>query len=83
MDCNKMLTGFSCFTHQMLQKTEAETTECYEMIYKLVPSHTFRNVLIHFVNWISAFGCIPVLSIPESRSSDYDNLPSNFDRGWR
>ena len=39
MVSNKMLqsiTEFSCFIHQMLRKTEAETTECHEMIYKLI-----------------------------------------------
>ena len=37
---------FSC---QMLQDTEAETAECHEMIYKLIQSPTFRNILINFV----------------------------------
>ena len=27
---------FSCFIQQMLRNTEAETTECCEMIYKLI-----------------------------------------------
>ena len=27
---------FSCLIHQMLQNTEAETNECYEMIYKMI-----------------------------------------------
>ena len=30
------LTEFSCLIHQMLRNTEAETTECYEMIYKMI-----------------------------------------------
>ena len=37
--CNKMLqstTEYSCFIHQMLWNTEAETTKRYKMIYKLI-----------------------------------------------
>ena len=33
------------------------------MLYKLIKSPTFRNVLIHFVNLIATFRCIPVISI--------------------
>ena len=47
----------------MLQNTEEETTQCYEMVYKLIKSRTFRNITIHFVNWISAFCSIQVFSI--------------------
>ena len=39
MDCNKMLQiimEFSCLIRQMVRNTEAETRECYEMIYKLL-----------------------------------------------
>ena len=37
-----------------VRNTEPETTECNEMIFKLIYSFTFRNVLIHFVYLISA-----------------------------
>ena len=30
------ITEFSCFLHQMLRNPEAETTEYYEVIYKLI-----------------------------------------------
>ena len=43
------VTEFS-FVHQMLRNTEAETTERYEMIYKLISTPTFRNILIYFFN---------------------------------
>ena len=43
-------TEFSCLIHQMSWNTEAQTIECYEMIYKLVWSPTFHNILIHFVS---------------------------------
>ena len=39
MDCNnviKSIKEFSCYIHQMLRNTEAETMECYEMIHKLI-----------------------------------------------
>ena len=54
MDCNKMLQisimEFSCLIHQVLRNAEAETKECYEMIYKLIYSPTFHSILMHFVN---------------------------------
>ena len=34
----------------MLRNTDAETTECYEIIYELVKAPAFRNNLIDFVN---------------------------------
>ena len=43
------ITEFNTYIHQMLRNTEAETTECYEMIFKLIQSPTFHNVLIHFI----------------------------------
>ena len=30
------ITEFNCLIHQILPKTKVETTECYEMIYKLI-----------------------------------------------
>ena len=62
MDCNKMLQSkaeFSCFV-----TAEAELTKYYEIIYKLIWSPTFRNMLINFVNYISSFRYIPVSRIP-------------------
>ena len=56
--------------------TEAEITECYEMIYEHIPSPKFRNILIHFVVRYLHFA-----RFRYSRSSEYDNLPSSFDRG--
>ena len=32
----KSIAEFSCFNHQVFWNAEAETTECYEMIYKLI-----------------------------------------------
>ena len=40
---------FRCLIHEMLQNAEAETTECYEMIHKLIFASTFRNILLHSV----------------------------------
>ena len=59
------ITEISCLNHQMLQNTEAETTESYKMIYNLIQSPTFRNVQIAFGGWISELCCIPVFSIPK------------------
>ena len=41
---------FIGFIHQMIRDTTVETTECYEMIYKLIQAPTFRNILIQFVD---------------------------------
>ena len=35
MERNKMYLNVDAF-HEMLRNVEAETTECYEMIYKLI-----------------------------------------------
>ena len=39
MECNKLLqnvTECRCLIYEILRNAEAETTECYEMIYKLI-----------------------------------------------
>ena len=46
----------------MLRDAEEETTEFYEMIYKLIYAPTFRNSW-HLVNYRSTFRYSPVFSI--------------------
>ena len=36
MDYNNLLQSNSCLIQQMFRNIEAETMECYEMIYKLI-----------------------------------------------
>ena len=78
------ITEFSCLINQMIRNTDAETIEHYEIINKLLKSCRFRNILTPLVNQISRFRYIPVFSLhvyflrSRSRSSEYDNLPSNF-----
>ena len=41
------VTESRCLIQEMLQNTEAETTECYEMIYKMIWAPTFHNIWLH------------------------------------
>ena len=52
MECNELLqnvTECGCLNREMLRNAEVETTECYEIIYKLIQAATLRNILIHSV----------------------------------
>ena len=39
-----------CLVLEMLRIADAETTECYEMIYRLILAPMFRNILLHSMN---------------------------------
>ena len=47
----------------MLRSAKAKTMECYEVIYNLILTPTFRNILSHSINQISTFCYIPEISI--------------------
>ena len=34
-----------------VMNVDAETTKCYELIYKLIKASTFHNILLHYVNY--------------------------------
>ena len=67
MECNKLLqnvTECRCLIHEMLWNIEAETTQCYKMIYKLIEAPTIHNILLNSVNYISTYCYLAVFSIP-------------------
>ena len=88
MDCNKILQSITeprCFLHQIVWNQEAEPTEYYEMTCKQITSPKFHYVLIHFGIGYLRFAAFRYLVYPYKRlclrSSEHDNLGSNFDQG--
>ena len=57
------VTEYRCLIHNLLRNAEAETTECYEMVYKLIKAPSFRNILLNSIHKISTFRYFTVMSI--------------------
>ena len=60
------ITGCRCLIHEILRNAEAETMECYKMIYKLILAPTFHNIVLHSVTFylLNIYIChIAVISI--------------------
>ena len=46
----QIITKYRCPIQEMLRNAEAETTECYKMLYKLILTRTFRDNILHSIN---------------------------------
>ena len=47
--------------YEIIYVTKIFTINTYEIIYKLVKTHVFRNILLHSVDEVFTFRYIPIL----------------------